>query len=98
MIPKKHREINSIELVWGRSKAWVRKHCKYTIHCLRDNVPKSYALAEGPIESRRGAIFLQKGGQLPRGIPTKQDWPRSGGGEKYKSHRRPAPSDFINRS
>lgn len=46
MLPKFHCEINPIELVWGRSKHWVRKNCRCTIQCLRVNVAKSYAVAE----------------------------------------------------
>ena len=34
MLPKFHCELNPIELVWGRSKWWVRRNCKYTIYCV----------------------------------------------------------------
>lgn len=38
MLPRFHCEINSIELVWGRSKWCVRRYFKYTMRFLRDNV------------------------------------------------------------
>ena len=96
MLLKFHCKINPIELVWGRSKAWVRKHCKYTMHCLPD-VPKSYAVTE----DRLGLVEVQ---QFRRKVANYHEvYARNKTGpaavaerEKYKPHRRPAPLEFIN--
>jgi len=40
-IPKYHCELNPIELVWNRMKKYARKHCGYSIHHLRDTIPKA---------------------------------------------------------
>ncbi|CAB1110881.1 unnamed protein product [Ectocarpus sp. CCAP 1310/34] len=42
MLPKYHCECNPIEPVWGRAKDWTRKNCKYSLECLRKNVPLSF--------------------------------------------------------
>ncbi|CAB1109399.1 unnamed protein product [Ectocarpus sp. CCAP 1310/34] len=97
MLPKLHREINPIELVWGRSKYWVRQHCKYTIACLRTNVNKSYAVAE----DRLGLAIVQK---FCRTVANFNEVYSDGlqGAEAvqkrdtFKSHRKPAPSEYIN--
>ncbi|CAM9969405.1 unnamed protein product, partial [Discosporangium mesarthrocarpum] len=41
MLPKYHCELNHIEMVWGRSNCYVRRHCNYTIQGMRENVPFS---------------------------------------------------------
>ncbi|CAB1103902.1 unnamed protein product [Ectocarpus sp. CCAP 1310/34] len=97
MLPKFHCEINPIELVWGRSKYWVWRHCKYTIACLRTNVSKRYAVAE----DRLSLAIVQK---FCRTVANFNEVYRDGlqGAEAvqkrdtFESHRKPAPSEYIN--
>ena len=97
MLPKFNCEINTIELVWGRSKWWVRQHCKSTFQCLRDNVPKSYAVAEDRLSlsimqtfcSRKVANYHQVYDQNLTGRAAVREK------ETFKSHRKPAPSEYI---
>ncbi|CAB1104296.1 unnamed protein product [Ectocarpus sp. CCAP 1310/34] len=66
ILPKYHCEINPIELVWGRSKYWVRQHCKTVANfngVYRDGL--------------QGTEAVQKR-------------------DTFKSHRKPAPSEYIN--
>ena len=61
MLPKFHCEIISIELVWGRSKYyWIRKHCKYTMQCLRQNVSQSLKVADDRLSLAIVQTFCRK--------------------------------------
>ena len=44
--PKFHRELNHIEYFWCDGKSWTRRHCKYTIEGLREDVPKALSLVK----------------------------------------------------
>ncbi|CAM9225343.1 unnamed protein product [Choristocarpus tenellus] len=41
MLLKYHCELNPIEMVWGRTKHYVRSHCDYTLPGMRANIPSS---------------------------------------------------------
>ena len=58
MLPKFHCELNVIELVWGHSKTWVRKHCDYKWSTLKVNVPGSLLLREQVV---RGIVPSEPG-------------------------------------
>ncbi|CAB1109985.1 unnamed protein product [Ectocarpus sp. CCAP 1310/34] len=95
MLPKFHCELNPIELVWGRSKWWVRRNCKYTIACLRENVSKSYGVHNLSLD------IVQKFCRKVANFHAVYDAGLTGAEaveaqEKCKSHRKPAPSEYIN--
>ncbi|CAM9434088.1 unnamed protein product [Ectocarpus sp. 6 AP-2014] len=96
MLPKFHCELNPIGLVWGRSKWWVRRNCKYTVACLRENVSKSFtaddnlSLAIGQKFCRKVANFHTVYDAGLKGAEAVKEQ------NKFKSHRKPALSEYIN--
>lgn len=96
MLPKFHCECNPIELVWGRAKNWTRKNCNYSLEGLRKNVPLSFRPEDDrqplPTVQRfcrkaytHNLVYLKTGAVGPAG---EKEY------KVYKSHRRPAPSEF----
>ncbi|CAM9869622.1 unnamed protein product, partial [Choristocarpus tenellus] len=47
MVPKYRCELNPIEMVWGRTKQYVRGHCDYTLPGMRANIPVSVSRMKG---------------------------------------------------
>ena len=47
--PKFHCELNHIEYFWFDGKSWTRRHCKYTIEGLREDVSKALSLVKSSI-------------------------------------------------
>lgn len=80
--------------MWGRSKWRVRRNCKYTIACLREDVSKSYgvdnlnlAIVEKFCRKMANFHAVYKAGL--RGAEAVEAQ------KKCKSHRKPAPSEYI---
>ena len=97
MLPKFHCQLNPIELVWGRSKYWVRRHCKYTIQCLRENVTKSYAVEDERLSLDIVQKYCRKVANFHSVYAEKHTGPDAVMKRReYRSHRKPAPSEFIN--
>ncbi len=44
--PKSHYELNHIEYFRCDGKSWTRRHCKYTIDGLKEDVPKALSLVK----------------------------------------------------
>ncbi|CAM9801619.1 unnamed protein product, partial [Choristocarpus tenellus] len=91
------RELNSIEMVWGRAKHYVRGHCDYILSGMRAYIPVS--LKEKGGLSR---VFVERFFRLSfayhliysneKGMGCIQlDWVY----KTFKSHRRPAPSEYL---
>ncbi|CAM9916816.1 unnamed protein product [Pylaiella littoralis] len=96
MLPKFHCEINPIELVWGRSKHWVRQTCKYTFQCLRDNVSKSYVVEEDRLSVEIVQKFCRKVANYHQVYGQRLTGPEAVNKRAtFKSHRKPAPSEYI---
>ncbi|CAN0140893.1 unnamed protein product [Ectocarpus sp. 12 AP-2014] len=96
MLPKYHCECNPIELVWGRAKDWTRKNCKYSLECLRKNVPLSFrpekdrqavSVVQGYCKKAytHALMYRETRVQGPEGKKTYK---------KCKSHRRPTPKEW----
>ena len=45
--PKFHCELNHIEYFWCDKKSWTRRHCKYTLDGLREDVPNALKHVKG---------------------------------------------------
>ena len=93
MLPKFHCELNPIELAWGRSKWRVRRNCKYTIACL-ENVSKSF------VEDNFSLAIVQKFCRKVADFHTVYNAGLKGAEvaesqKKFKSQRKPAPSEYI---
>ena len=58
-LPKFHCELAPVECFWGYAKRNCRISCDYSIHGLRDAVPKY--LSEVPLASITGATFASAG-------------------------------------
>ncbi|CAB1113621.1 unnamed protein product [Ectocarpus sp. CCAP 1310/34] len=85
-----------IEMSEGTIKQWELENCKYTIACLRENVSKSFG-----VENLRLHDIVQKFCRKVANFHTVYDAGLTGAEavdaqEKYKSHRRSAPSEFVN--
>ena len=102
MLPKYHCELNPIELMWGMSKFLVRRVCDYTYEGLKRNIPASFRPPACAEESGMHRVTLQR---YCRKIHTYHaiynDTDATGIAaddvyKVYKSHRRPAPSEYIN--
>lgn len=96
MPPNFHCEISPIAFVWSRSKHGARKNCRYTVQCLRAIVAKSYAVTEDRLSvnivrklCRKVANYHLVYNQNLTG-PTAVEKR-----ETFKSHRKPAPSEFL---
>ena len=103
MLPKYHCELNPIELVWGLSKHLVRERCNYTFEGLRKQVPLSYRLQSDVANTEKGMRLstiqlycrkihtyheIYRDSDKP-GLEATSDY------KVYKSHRRPAKSEFM---
>ncbi|CAM9903336.1 unnamed protein product, partial [Heterosigma akashiwo] len=52
--PKYHCELQAVERIWGKSKYYVRKYCKYTWASLKENIPVSLSeTAKSPLTRYR---------------------------------------------
>lgn len=100
MLPKYHCELNPIELVWGRSKFLVRRVCDYTYGGLKENVPRSFLPSTDPAVPGMDVGLIQKycrKTHVYHNIFTDTDIKGLAALAKYKvykSHRRPAPSEY----
>lgn len=96
MLPKYHCECNSIELVWGRSKDWTRKHCTYSFEALRKNVPLSFRREDDRLSEKVVQGYCRKA--YMHNLVCWKTRAVGPAGQKqykvYKSHRRPAPSEY----
>ncbi|CAB1096130.1 unnamed protein product [Ectocarpus sp. CCAP 1310/34] len=96
MLPKYHCECNPIELVWGRAKDWTRKHCNYSLDALRENVPLSFRVE--PDRQAVGTVQAYCKKSYTHNLVYRDTRAVGPEGEKhyqtYKSHRRPAPSEY----
>ena len=57
---KFHCELNHIEYFWCNRKSWTRRHCKYTIEGLRENVLKALSLIKSSTILRHYKSYLKK--------------------------------------
>ncbi|CAM9942491.1 unnamed protein product, partial [Pylaiella littoralis] len=92
-----HAEPRANFCSWGRSKYWVRRHCKYTIQCLRENVTKSYAVEDDRLNLDIVQKYCMKVANFHSVYADKHTGPDAVQRRReYRSHRKPAPSEFIN--
>lgn len=95
-LPKFHCELNPIELVWGRSKKYVRENCKCKFEHMVEMIPKSF------LEDNIPVWMIMK--YCSRARTYLQIYSAGHGGKEafeayrtYKSHRRPNPAEVEER-
>ncbi|CAM9461406.1 unnamed protein product, partial [Choristocarpus tenellus] len=93
----RHCELNPIEMVWGWAKHYVRGHCDYTLPGIRANIPDSLK-EEGGLSRVIVEWFFRMS------IAYHLIYSNEKGMEctklnrvfkAFKSHRRPAPSEYL---
>eukprot|EP00731_Ephydatia_muelleri_P000932 Em0001g932a len=91
-LPKYHPERNPIELCWGWVKRWMRTHCRYTYESMLENLPIPM-VDKLPLSIIRNffrharnymSIYLLEATAMNAKRMIRE----------YKSHMRPAPSEF----
>ncbi|CAM9692979.1 unnamed protein product, partial [Heterosigma akashiwo] len=84
--PKYHCELQAVERIWGKSKYYVRKYCKYTWASLKENIPVS--LSETAISPLTRYRFYRKTRDYMRAYREGHDGPGAlAEVKKYSSHR-----------
>ncbi|KAL5466926.1 hypothetical protein EMCRGX_G031089 [Ephydatia muelleri] len=91
-LPKYHPELNPIELCWGWVKRWMRTRCRYTYESMLENMPIAMvdklplSIIRNFFRHARNYMNIYLLGATAMNAKRMI--------REYKSHRRPAPSEF----
>ena len=91
-LPKYHPELNPIELCWGWVKRWMRTRCRYTYESMLENMPIAMvdklplSIIRNFFRHARNYMNIYLLGATAMNAKRMI--------REYKSHRRPAPSEY----